>query len=140
MRDLRETQLMIKRAVSDAKRSLTKAGKAMDQVEALEFLDDWLKGTTCHRQRREIFWQDGPFVVLKHWGHTEWCGTWVGQKWCPTYYALYDVRSKPDLMGMRYLWKHEGRWSQAAFEKVWTTKSFLDEAGALRDSVERLRA
>jgi hypothetical protein len=80
------------------------------QVAVSRFAGAWLSGTTCHHQKLSIFWERYPFVLMRHGGHSTWCGGFTGQAWCQTYYALYDVTGpKPDVMGEPSLWSREGR-------------------------------
>lgn len=66
----------------------------MTPAESL--LAEWLSGTTCglrHRKLLSIQWQSkcGRFVVLKHKGHSEYCGRGSGTSWCGTYFHMFDV-------------------------------------------------
>ena len=85
------------------------------------FLKEWLHGTTCHHQKRTVYWSSEcqNYAILKHHGHTEYVDRVVGTARCSTYYILYDINEQMNYYGQaKYLKKWEGRWKN----------SYLDEA------------
>jgi hypothetical protein len=92
--------------------------RAKSEVMTAErFLRQWLSGTTCHRSnvKRTIEWQRGPFVLLKHHGHSEYCGRGSGTAWCGTRLELHDMRVEYNFWCMTaessLIKKWDGRWS-----------------------------
>lgn len=82
----------------------------------------WLKGTTCHRSERiSVHWvsKDGQWIVMKHHGHSEWCGGFTGNSYCGTYYDMFRVGDKfPGVLEPSPYFRQEGRWSKKSMEWV----------------------
>lgn len=77
----------------------------------------WLSGTTCHGHGHPVNeYHDGRFWLLKHEGHSSWCGWSSGNQWCGVWYGLYDMEHFDDsdfaygFDGFSQKW--EGRWSK----------------------------
>jgi len=85
-----------------------------------ELLKNWLCGTTCHRQKRSIFWTDGRFVILKHHSHSEYLSRFSGSLTCRVHYDLYDLQSDDELdaLGRPCLWRVEGRWKKEYWDQI----------------------
>jgi len=86
---------------------------------ANEFAKTWLRGQTCYHHKQSIFWEseDGGHIILKHHGHTEWCG-YSKNQWCETCYILFKLDGEaPQYFEYREpelkVW--EGRW----LKKYW---------------------
>jgi len=96
----------------------------------------WLKGTTCCREDRvSVHWvsEDGQWIVMKHHGHSEWCGGWTGQSYCGTYYDMFRVGDKfPGVLEASPYFRQESRWSKESMkwvEKVmagWRPLNFVE--------------
>ena len=89
----------------------------------------WLRGTTCSRQKNTIFRvsKSGRYAVFKHQGHGEWCGGSLGNLYCATLYALFDMKNLPSkitdtsraVMASECALKTwEGRWTKARQAEV----------------------
>ncbi len=82
----------------------------------------WLLGTTCHRADRiSVHWvsDHGDWIVMKHHGHSEWCGGYMGQTYCGTYYAMFRWGDEfPDVLEPSPYFTQEGRWSKEAIKWV----------------------
>jgi len=88
----------------------------------------FMAGTTCSHYTNTVHWvcQNRRYFVLKHHGHSEWCGSFSGHQYCPTAYYLFDseshsVQNRHKFMGLsgdKCLFRHEGRWTKAAQEKM----------------------
>lgn len=93
---------------------------------AEELLITWLRGTTCHRQKRTIEWEspDKRFALLKHWSHAEYCGRGTGTLTCQSMWQLFDFENLSFDGGIGGGWTYVlliegGRWNkmrQAAME------------------------
>lgn len=85
-------------------------------MTAQEFLDRWLRGTTCHQQKRSIQWRDGAFVVLTHHSHKEYTGRMGGSVTCETYHKMYNLDDtkieKVNIFGEPCIKKWTGRWNK----------------------------
>jgi hypothetical protein len=113
--------------------SITRSPTKPITLENLE--KDWLSGTTCHRQRRTVHWvsDDGQWIVMKHHGHSEWCGGWSGNQYCGTRYDLFRVGDEfPRTIDQSPYFTQESRWSKESMkwvEKVmagWRPLNFVE--------------
>jgi len=85
----------------------------------------WMGGTTCH-QHTSVAWTSecGRFVLLRHWGHSEWCGGGSGQQYCEAHHTLFDMERVDTSSGG--VWSREkeslatwtGRWTKAKQERM----------------------
>lgn len=92
-----------------------------------EYEKDWLLGCSCfHISKRSVFWVSdcGRFIIMKHGGHNDYCGSVMGVRYCEVYYNLYDLEEKfeqIDVWGNNQnslVKKWEGRWLKKYWEEV----------------------
>ncbi len=90
----------------------------MSKAEA--FLKTWLGGYTCsHQADLSIFWKDDNdrFVVMKHAGHSTYCGRALGTMYCETYYSLYDLDKKGS-EGDKFVKQWKGRFKKEYWDEL----------------------
>lgn len=82
----------------------------------------WNGGTTCHLHSI-VFWKpspcsasDGLYILLKHIGHSEYCGAYLGTKYCGAEFALFYL---PEVE-QRYGWNHNKNRALATWSGRWT--------------------
>ncbi len=84
------------------------------------FVHKWLIGFTCsHEAKKEVFWisDDEEYVIMKHPGHSTYCGRALGVLYCNTYYELHIF--DPSMHDERtFLQKWEGRWNKYKLEEA----------------------
>lgn len=101
-----------------------------DHWQEGELAPSWfLSKTTCFNQENTFHWicQHRRYFLLKHKGHSEWCGWGSGNKYCPTTFTLFDWEDENvnagkvhmGLSGLGFaLWHHEGRLTKAKMEEM----------------------
>ena len=88
--------------------------------KAEDFLQTWLGGYTCRCEAKlSIFWESdcGRFAILKHAGHSTYCGRGLGTLYCGTYYSLYDL-DKKGTEENKFIKKWKGRFKKEYWNEL----------------------
>lgn len=93
----------------------------------------WLYGCTCDRPNRiSVHWDDGHWILMKHHGHSEWVGGFMGQSWCGTYYDLFRVGDPfPELFRESDYFHHEGRLTAEHWRVIHAKINDVETGGAI---------
>lgn len=90
-----------------------------------KLLEKWLAGTTCkrHQSEKSILAENDEWILLKHFGHSEYINRVTGNKRCPTEtYLFHKETAKQNLDELSY-----GRGFRAAWDGTYRLGVILQE-------------
>ncbi len=71
---------------------------------------DWLYGTTCNPIcKAQVLFENDSHIVMRHNGHSSYCGRMLGTKYCGTYASLYHKKTDQRGIGQGALKTWKGR-------------------------------